>query len=70
MYTGSSGATIVEALPLLDLATKFKVAGLMAQCARLLGGSLTMANAIPVFQQSMKSIDSHLIISSLEYICE
>jgi hypothetical protein len=70
MYTGSSGATIVEALQLLDLATKFEIAGMVVECAKLLEGNLTMTNAIPVFQQAMKSVDPDLIVASLDYICK
>jgi hypothetical protein len=69
MYTGTCGATIVEASSLLELATKFKVAGSIEECSSLMIKNLTIDNAIPIFQQAMMSAHPELIITSLDFIC-
>lgn len=62
--------TIVEALPLLKMATDFEIVPLADECATLLQSDLTLENVLPLFQGAMEYAHGELIQSTLAFICK
>lgn len=70
MYTGSSGATMKDALKLIRLASKYDIIELSNQCSELLKGDITLESCLPLFEQSMEFGQKELIATTLNFICK